>query len=91
MTFSPDTLEKMTEAHLLKAVLLNLEIDNPDVEGKKALVSMIRVSMSAIYNWEAGRGSMGIERWMEIQRVTGYGFIQSWMDHKINQHKEKSK
>ena len=91
MTFTPKEYELMTEAHLLKFVIGLLEMNHPEQNGGKTLHSITGVSESAIYQFTCGHGFMGAENWLKVLSVTGYKFIDEWLDVKRQQIMKEGK
>lgn len=78
----------MDESDLLEAVVLGLRIRDKRINPRKDLMAITGSAEATIYNWLKGQGSMGIENWMKVQTVTGFGFIQEWIDRKVQQHRK---
>ena len=71
-------LPKLTEADLLKIVILQYELDHPNIKALYEFSKITGLSEDCINNARSGKGHIGIEAWNKINSEIFY----KWFDTK---------
>jgi len=79
-----ENLKKASEGALLRFAMLLYELDHPRESVTKAFCEITGITQPTLNQAIAGRGSIGGENWLKIQKAIGRSLYESWLKAKNN-------